>query len=468
MAEQRKGSQDPTKSVVLPYTNTYGDEAIKLYNSTGRTAQEWQEKMLYDILAVTDDGLWTHIKYGYSIPRRNGKSEILAMRELWGLVHGEKILHSAHRTSTSSNAWNLLCSLLEKAGYVEKKDFKTLKRFGMETIKMTDGNGEIHFRTRSSKGGLGEGFDVLIVDEAQEYTVDQESALQYVVTSSMNPQTIFCGTPNTLVSAGTVFSDLRKEVLAGDGYCTGWAEWSVEFESDPNDVELWYQCNPSLGTLFTERNIHSENRKDVVDFNIQRLGLWLKYNQKSAISKAEWESLAVEHLPKFDGQLHVGIKYGHDNKNVALSVAVQTADGRVFVETLDCRPIRAGNDWIVNALRQMKPKKIVIDGKNGQTALLDDLKDSRIRGGMSPTVADVINASTMFETAVFNNGVCHKNQPSLTQSVSNCEHRAIGTGGGFGYRSIKEGVDVALLDSVVLAYWSCESNKGITKQTVSY
>lgn len=468
MAETRRGSQDPTKSVVLPYENTYGEDAITLYNSTGRTAQEWQEKMLYDILAVTDDGLWTHIKYGYSIPRRNGKSEILAMRELWGLVHGEKMLHSAHRTSTSSNAWNLLCSLLEKAGYVEKKDFKTLKRFGLETIKMTEGNGEIHFRTRSSKGGLGEGFDLLVIDEAQEYTVDQESALQYVVTSSMNPQTLFCGTPPTLVSSGTVFADLRKEVLAGDGYCTGWAEWSVDFQSDPDDVDLWYQCNPSLGTLFTERNIHSENRKDVVDFNIQRLGLWLQYNQKSAISKAEWEALAVEHLPKFDGQLHVGIKYGHDNHNVALSVAVQTTDGRVFVETLDCRPIRAGNDWIINALRQMKPKKIVIDGKNGQSALLDEMKDCRIRGGVVPSVADVIKASAMFETAVFNNGVCHKNQPSLAQSVSNCEHRAIGTGGGFGYRTIKEGVEVALLDSVVLAYWSCEVNKGITKQTISY
>ena len=43
MDEPRKGRQTPTQSVVLPYTQTHGQESIDLYNSTGRTAQEWQE-----------------------------------------------------------------------------------------------------------------------------------------------------------------------------------------------------------------------------------------------------------------------------------------------------------------------------------------------------------------------------------------------------------------------------------------
>ncbi len=85
------GRQTPTRSVVLPYEKTKGAQAVKLYNLTGRKAQEWQELMLYDIMSVGEDGLWTHVKFGYSLPRRNGKSEILIMRELWGLVTGEHI-----------------------------------------------------------------------------------------------------------------------------------------------------------------------------------------------------------------------------------------------------------------------------------------------------------------------------------------------------------------------------------------
>lgn len=36
----------------------------------------------------------------------------------------------------------------------------------------------MEFRTRTSTDGLDEGFDLLVIDEAQEYTEDQESALK--------------------------------------------------------------------------------------------------------------------------------------------------------------------------------------------------------------------------------------------------------------------------------------------------
>lgn len=82
-----------------------------------------------------------------------------------------------------------------------------------------------------------------------------------------------------------------------------------------------------------ERSVLDEVGSDEVDFNIQRLGLWLKYNQKSAISKAEWKQLQCDKLPQLTGKLYVGIKYGHDGDSVAMSIAVKTIDGRIFVES---------------------------------------------------------------------------------------------------------------------------------------
>ena len=52
MSQIRKGRQTPTQSVVLPYEKTRGQEAIDLYNNTGRTAQEWQVLLLYDIFII--------------------------------------------------------------------------------------------------------------------------------------------------------------------------------------------------------------------------------------------------------------------------------------------------------------------------------------------------------------------------------------------------------------------------------
>ena len=46
MAEEKRGRQTPTRSVVLPYPETKGQEAVDLYNTTGRSAQDWQALLL--------------------------------------------------------------------------------------------------------------------------------------------------------------------------------------------------------------------------------------------------------------------------------------------------------------------------------------------------------------------------------------------------------------------------------------
>lgn len=482
MAEPRKGRQTPTKSIVLPYTETRGQEAIDAYNEAWgekRQAQEWQELLIYDILAVDENGLWVHTKFGWEIPRRNGKNEIVTIRELWGLEHGERILHTAHRTTTSTAASRRLAALLDAAGYVEvtrikkgqkyNKHYTYTKQLGLERIVLLgEGGGTIDFRTRSSKGGLGEGFDLLVIDEAQEYQDDQESALKYVVTDSRNPQTLFCGTPPTPVSSGTVFLKLRNAALQGETVNTGWAEWSVEEMTDPNDREAWYETNPSLGTVFTERSVQDEVGTDEVDFNIQRLGLWLRYNQKSAISKREWEDLDCKTLPALTGKLFVGIKYGRDGDSVAMSIAVRTADGRIFVEAIDCRPMRAGDSWILDFLAKAAVEKVAVDGANGQELLSQAMKKRKIKAPMLPTVNDIIMANSAFTQAIAMKELCHRGQPSLVQIVSNCEKRAIGSRGGYGFKSILDGARVELMDSAILAYWLCSTKKPTQKQKIGY
>lgn len=471
MAIKRRGRQDPTAGRILEYTDSFGGDAIEIYNrSQKREAQEWQEKLLAAILSYNDEGLWIHTRFGYSVPRRNGKNEVVSMREMWGLCNGEKILHTAHRTTTSSAAWVRLVTILEEAGFTEGRDadFTTTKQYGLEKITMKPTGGEIHFRTRSSKGGLGEGFDLLVIDEAQEYTTDQETALKYVVTDSKNPQTLFCGTPPTAVSAGTVFMHFRDDVLAGSVQNAGWAEWSVDEMTDQNDREAWYETNPSLGTILTERAIADETGGDELDFNIQRLGLWIRYNLKSAISKTEWEALKVEGSPELTGKMFCGIKYGKDGTNVAVSIAIKTEDKKIFVESVDCRPIRAGTDWIVQFISQAHPAKVVVDGAAGQL-LAKAMKDARVKPDpILPTVKEVIVANAMFEQMLESKTLCHSNQPSLAESVTNCEKRPIGSSGGFGYKSIRDTVDIALMDSVIYAAWICAESKEPKKQKISY
>lgn len=472
MEPKRIGRQTPTTSLVLPYKKTKGKEAVEIYNKTGRTAREWQELLIYDIMAYDDEGLWVHSTYGYAVPRRNGKTEDVIMRILWGLKNGEKIIYTSHLISTSHSVWETVTYLLDSMDI----KYASVKAKGQENIRLLDENDKpykldhmINFRTRSNNGGLGEGYDLLIIDEAQEYTIDQESALKYTISASSNPQIIMLGTPPTAISHGTVCQKIREKVLSGFSKNTGWAEWSVDTMQDPKNREAWYETNPSLGQGLTERVIENENTTDDVDFNIQRLGHWLSYSQKSLFTENEWDSLKISKIPNFKNKLFVGIKFGADGRHAALSIATKT-DDKIFIESIDCQSQRNGNLWIINFLKNADIEKIAVDGAGAQDVLKKDLKEYGIKIKIVlPKVKDVIVANNMFEQSITSlKNICHNGQESLRQVVTNCIKRAIGTNGGFGYKALIEEHEIALMDSAVLAHWLCASAKEKKKQRVNY
>lgn len=463
--EKRTGRQEPTLSRILPYLQTDGNKAVALYEKTGRKAMLWQAGLLADILAKNEEGKWIHSKYGYEVPRRNGKGEVILARELYALAMGEMVLHTAHLTATAHSAWKRLCGILDRLGI----SYSKIKAKGQEYIAIKNG-GSVDFRTRTSTGALGEGFDLLIIDEAQEYKVEHQTALKYVVSASANPQTIMCGTPPTAVSSGTVFNDFRESVLAGKTVNSGWAEWSVQEISDPLDRELWYFCNPSLGTTLDERAIMDEvgdSDAERIDFNIQRLGLWLKYSQKSAISETVWNARKVQ-APEVSGKLCIGIKYNRDATSVSMALAVYSGNN-IFVEILGRRSTRDGNAWILDGLKTLgkNVSRVVIDGAGGAEILTKEMKDAKMPPPIWPKVKEVIEANQAFENAVYQGTICHAGQPSLRDVVSNCTHRAIGAAGGFGFSPLNEALDISLMESAALAYWGRKSFKDVT-QKISY
>lgn len=475
----RMGRKTPTFTNVT-YTTTKGQDAIDTYAESGQHLEEWQAIQINAIMATDPDGLWKYMKYGLCVSRRNGKGEILAAREMDGIINRkEKVCHTAHRTTTSHDAFNRLYNLLKNAGYEEhskkkkdmpEKSFYASKQYGLEHIEIS-GGGIIDFRTRTNNGGLGEGFDLLIIDEAQEYTGKQESALAYTVSASDNPQIILTGTPPTAVSGGEVFQNLHNDVLQGKASEeVGWAEWSIDKQtSDLMNVDLWYEYNPSLGTILKERNVRAETSTGEVDFNIQRLGLWLLYSQKSEISAAEWDALKVDKVPALGDRYYIGVKFGKDGANVAASIAVKTNDGRVFVEGLDCIPVRQGVGWVLEYLHNPKVESVVIDGASGQKILGDMMIKEGHKPPIFPKVAEVISSSAMFEQAVVNKWIVHSGQPSLRNVVTNCERRAIGSNGGYGFRSLNDAYDIAIMDSAVLAYWlAATAPDVIAAQSIDY
>ena len=95
------------------------------------------------------------------------------------------------------------------------------------------------------------------------------------------------------------------------------------------------------------------------------------------------------------------------------------------------------------------------------------MEEDKLLKPILPTVKEVIIANAVFEQMLAAKTICHMDQPSLTQSVSNCEKRPIGSNGGFGYKSIKDTSDIALMESMILALWQCSEKKVRKKQKIS-
>ena len=262
---------------------------------------------------------------------------------------------------------------------------------------------------------------------------------------------------------------MRDAILKDGMEDSGWAEWSVDEIHKQDDVDAWYECNPSLGTILTERAVKAEIGGNELDFNIQRLGYWIRYNLKSAVSRAEWDELQCTEMPALRSSIFVGIKYSKSD-TVAVSIAIRTEDGRIFVECIDCRPFRDGTDWIVSFLRAIEYEAVVIDGASGQHLLKEAMRDAKLYRVTLPKVVEIIKANSSFEERLAAKELCHKGQPSLTNSVTNCEKRQIGSNGGFGYKSINDAYDIALMDSMILAQWICgqKTKATVTRQKISY
>lgn len=77
-------------------------------------------------------------------------------------------------------------------------------------------------------------------------------------------------------------------------------------------------------------------------------------------------------------------------------------------------------------------------------------------------------ANSAFSQGIYAKQICHMGQPSMVQIVSNCEKRAIGSNGGYGFKSILDGANIELMDSMILAFWRCNEKKEKRKQKISY
>ena len=435
-------------------------DAVKLLRVGGTVLDPWQSDIMDDWLGRTPSGKWAAPTAGGSVPRQNGKSLLVQGRAEAGmLMFNETVIYTAHLQKTATETFEEMRDFFEHPKlrrYVA--EIKTA--LGREQIVLKSG-ARIKFLARTRNGGRGQHGDLLIFDEAQELDETAQGSFLPAISASLNPQTVYVGTPPGPDAVGTVFRNLRQRALDGEAKRAAWFEFSVPEIGDVKDPRRWAATNPALGRRIQFSTIEGEAEQlDPDTFARERLGWWSPVaaeNLDYAIDRRAWEACASNE-EKPEGKTAYGVKFAADGSAVCLCGAVIPKEGPARVSLIELHPSGRGLVWLVDWLsaRYDRASCVVIDGRNGVDVLVERIKGVwRAKNAViRPGVKDVLAAVGLFTNAVNENTLTwYKPQEALNESAVTAVKRPIGGGYGFG------GENSLPVEACALALWGAKTCK---------
>lgn len=454
------GSQEPSARISPKYELTDGGDAARLLSVGGLILDPWQADILDDWMAVTPSGRWLSTTCGGSVPRQNGKTGLIQGRAEAGMImYNEQVIYTAHLQKTATETFEEMASFFDCAKlrkYV--KDIKTA--LGREQIILNSG-ARVKFLARTRNGGRGQHGDLLIFDEAQEVDDSVQASFIPAISASLNPQTIYVGTPPEPETTATVFRGIRDKAKKGETQKTAWFEFSVPEIGNVLDKKRWADTNPALGRRILLSTIEGEAEQMPSDtFARERLGWWcpvVEHSLDLAIDQEAWNSCKSSE-PKPEGKTAYGVKFSADGSMVSLCGAVIPSEGKARISLIEQRPTAMGTQWLADWLnaRYTQASCVVIDGRNGVDVLVDKISSVwKFKGSViRPSTKEVIASVSMLTDALNEQALTwYEDQEILNDSAKTSIKRPIGGGWGFG------GDNSTPIEACALALFGAKTSK---------
>lgn len=322
------------------------------------------------------DATWAAKRVGISVPRQNGKSQLLVSRALAGaLLFGErKIVISAHQQDTARESFNKLLEIIEADAntWVRERIPKNgiMQALNREAVKFRNG-ATIQFKARSGAGGRGFSSDCLMLDEAQILSQRAWVSINSTMSAMPNPQVWLLGTPPTPEDDGAVFGSIRAS--ARESTATAWLEWAADPAADPALEETRWSANPAWNTRINHEIVQGEYETYPPErFALDRLGIWMS-DVRSAIFPT-WPTLATDNPPQPEA-LGVAATIGQQY----LSLSAAAGD---FIGSVLRMPVASGRAAFVFEVARIAREyglAVTIQSKSPAWFLKDDLAAAGVR-----------------------------------------------------------------------------------------
>lgn len=448
------GEAPPRVRVAPPESKSNSwEDVADLSAKSGIMLDEWQEEVLRCSMGERSDATWSAKRVGLSVPRQNGKSQLLVARALAGaLLFGErKIVISAHQQDTARESFTKMLELIEADanGWLRERIRPNgiMQALNREAIRFANG-ATIQFKARSGAGGRGFSSDCLMLDEAQILSQRAWVSINSTMSAMPNPQVWLLGTPPTPEDDGAVFESIRSAAIAGGSKTTAYLEWSAEVGSDPADEFTRWSANPAWNTRINHEIVQGEFETYPVDrFALDRLGQWMSEQWLSAFPN--WRDLAK---PRPDAPAVLALGIATDRDQTTLSLGAVIAGEFPHLAVADRQPATARKAFAANVARIQSERgcEVLIRGKN---FLIPDLEDA----GVAVRLVDSFEraqAHTDLDTTIKSGELEHGDYPDLNAAVSIASWRTTDTGRSLDSRA----GDISALEAVALALYGAEAS----------
>jgi hypothetical protein len=444
------------------------EDVADLAATLGIPMDEWQEQALEAAMGERADGRWASKFIGMSVPRQNGKSQLIVARALAGvLLFGEKtIIISAHETDTAREVWRRLIDVVEDNPSLEARVTGRMNAVNRESLTFGAGLDKqiIKLKARSQSGSRGFSADCLLLDEAQILGKRAWGSIVPTMSARPNPQAWLFGTPPTENDDPFAFERVRESSKAHKArHC--WLEWSAEPGDDFDDPTVWAKANPSFAVRVSEEAIADDrNALDDEQFALERLGIWAPSSRIGVVIPAQSWKDAGDELSVAVDRFALGLEVGPDLVCASVTLAGQRSDGDWHVE-LDER--RDGTVWLgpyVEALVRANPqiRAVVVDVGGPIAALLEQrggnwyLKGTTVR--VTPMkVAEIGAACATVLSGVVAGSIHHILQPQLSSAVAIAGKRRLGDTGMWVWSRSTATADITPVQSMTYALHGARS-----------
>ena len=425
-----------------PGRPTVGNVAVNLGTRIlGRPLDDWQRSLLLTA-GELDGARLAYPTVVLIVPRRAGKTLAALLAALGVIVAGpgRRGWYTLHRREIGAALWrDEWFPLLETSRLADPRGLLTLRRSnGSESVTVRRRHSTLRLFAPSGEALRSQNADVVVVDEAREFTGAQGDTLEAAVRPAQARRTLrqlwvlsSAPGPNAPAEWLRRYRDRgRAAVDAGDRNGTLYLEYAAPPDLPYDDPTTWALGHPGIaaGHVDPAALLPDLAALDPATFAAEYLGWWApEHDRSGGINLDAWAKLAgPTRLDDLTGW-RVSVDCTRDRSAAAVAVAAPTAPGSCHVEVVAEGP---GASWAVGAVLDLLARRpdarAVVDGYGPAGNLAVELA-TRAPGRVDTlATADAARSYATLLDLVDDGRLSHRGQPEVADALVDAAARRYG------------------------------------------